>query len=203
MEEPEGPAPLLELPRGNELCVERRNKACSAEQMVLICTAAWPCLSLGGGGQQLRQNTQPRAHSELLGPCITVRGTKPQPRRGQPSPPGEAGLGSERIGFSDSPPSRTSLLRAASTHRWVRSGVQGGLRCGWPPGPPPAGTQAGVPPARGRHSAPLMKYSRSLGGAGGQSCLGPCALGPLSLAASRTPHLLALPHRRSPPPRPN
>lgn len=117
---------------------------------------------------------------------------------GQPSPPGEAGLGSERIGFSASPPSRTSLLRAASTHHWVRSGVQGGLRCGWPPGPPP-----GIPPARSRHSAPLMKYSWSLGGAGGQSCLGPCALGPLSLAASRTPHLLALPHRGSPPPRPN
>ena len=101
-------------------------RSCSAEQMVLICTAAWPCRSLGGGGQQLRQNSQPRTHSELLGPRITIRGTKPQPRRGQPSPPGEAGLGSERIGFSDPPPSRTFLPRAASTHHWVRSGVRVG-----------------------------------------------------------------------------
>lgn len=32
---------MEELLRGNELCVEHRNEAHSAEQMVLICTTAW------------------------------------------------------------------------------------------------------------------------------------------------------------------
>ena len=71
---------MEELPRGNELCVEHRNEAHSAEQMVLICTAAWHHRVPGGGGRGAAAAPELSATNslgELLGPCITVRGTKP------------------------------------------------------------------------------------------------------------------------------
>lgn len=80
--------------------------------------------------------------------------------------------GSRGITFSAPPPSLRSLPRAAGAQHCVRSGVQGGIRCGRPSYltlTPPPGTQ--VTP----------------GGADGQHCLGPCVLRPRG-----TPHVRAL-----------
>ena len=70
---------------------------------------------------------------------------------------------SRRISLLAPPPYRRSLPRTASVQHSVRSGVQAGVRCGWPSSlalTPPPGAQ--VTPA----------------GVGDQRCLGPCILRP-------------------------
>ena len=168
---------MEELPRGNELCVEHRNEAHSAEQMVLICTAAWHRRAPGGGGWGGGSScARTLSHKLARGATGAMhhhqRDKAPGPDRVALTSRRRPAPGSRRIGFSAPPPSRRSLPRAASAPHCIKSGVQGGIRCGQPSYltlTPPLGTQ--VTP----------------GGADGQRCLGPCVLRPRG-----TPYVQAL-----------
>lgn len=68
--------------RGNKLCVSCRNETCSAEQMVLICSKLHsPALQNAWRAAAAAAPELTASCSELVGPCITIRGTKlPEPQ---------------------------------------------------------------------------------------------------------------------------